>query len=240
MKHRILAILLLAACLLTLLPATAMAVPETETRSKGGKLIALTFDDGPGPYTRRLLEGLAKRGVKATFFMLGQQAENYDVTAGLVRDAGHQIASHTYDHPQLSKKTDSQVRWQISHTADILNRITGYGTHYLVRPPYGDYDKALIETVDSLGMSTIQWSVDSLDWKESATPDSIFKRVTGKVTNGSIVLFHNDADHTPEALPGILKCLKEQGYEFVFISDLILKDNYTIDHTGKQCPAAAE
>ena len=86
-----------------------MAVPETETRSKGGKLIALTFDDGPGPYTRRLLEGLAKRGVKATFFMLGQQAENYDVTAGLVRDAGHQIASHTYDHPQLSKKTDSQV-----------------------------------------------------------------------------------------------------------------------------------
>ena len=128
MKRRILAILLLAACLMTLLPATAMAVPETETRSKGGKLIALTFDDGPGPYTRRLLEGLAKRGVKATFFMLGQQAENYDVTAGLVRDAGHQIASHTYDHPQLSKKTDSQVRWQISHTADILNRITGYGT----------------------------------------------------------------------------------------------------------------
>lgn len=106
-----------------------MAVPETETRSKGGKLIALTFDDGPGPYTRRLLEGLAKRGVKATFFMLGQQAENYDVTAGLVRDAGHQIASHTYDHPQLSKKTDSQVTWQISHTADILNGITGYGTH---------------------------------------------------------------------------------------------------------------
>ena len=239
MKHRILAILLLAACLLTLLPATAMAVPETETRSKGGKLIALTFDDGPGPYTRRLLEGLAKRGIKATFFMLGQQAENYDVTAGLVRDAGHQIASHTYDHPQLSKKTDSQVRWQISHTADILNGITGYGTHYLVRPPYGDYDNALIETVDSLGMSAIQWSVDSLDWKESATPDSIFKRVTGRVTNGSIVLFHNDADHTPEALPGILKCLKEQGYEFVFISDLILKDNYTIDHTGKQCPSAA-
>ena len=144
MKRRILAILLLAACLLTLLPATAMAVPETETRSKGGKLIALTFDDGPGPYTRRLLEGLAKRGVKATFFMLGQQAENYDVTAGLVRDAGHQIASHTYDHPQLSKKTDSQVTWQISHTADILNRITGYGTHYLVRPPYGDYNSRVL------------------------------------------------------------------------------------------------
>ncbi len=139
-----------------------MAVPETETRSKGGKLIALTFDDGPGPYTRRLLEGLAKRGVKATFFMLGQPAENYDVTAGLVRDAGHQIASHTYDHPQLSKKTDSQVRWQISHTADILNGITGYGTHYLVRPPYGDYNSRVLSLLDN---PAILWSVDPLDWK---------------------------------------------------------------------------
>ena len=77
--------------------------------------------------------------------------------------------------------------------------------------------------------------VDSLDWKDNATPDSICQRVTGKVKNGSIVLFHNDADHTPEALPNILKTLKEQGYEFVFIDDLILKDNYEIKHDGTQC-----
>ena len=77
--------------------------------------------------------------------------------------------------------------------------------------------------------------VDSLDWKDSATPQSIYKRVTDKVKNGSIVLFHNDADHTPEALPNILKTLKEQGYEFVFISDLILKENYEIKHDGTQC-----
>ena len=76
---------------------------------------------------------------------------------------------------------------------------------------------------------------DSLDWKDSATPESICKRVTSKVKNGSIVLFHNDADHTPEALPTILKCLKEEGYEFVFISDLILKENYEIKHDGTQC-----
>ena len=77
--------------------------------------------------------------------------------------------------------------------------------------------------------------VDSLDWKDTATPDSICKRVTSKVKNGSIVLFHNDADHTPEALPTILKCLKDEGYEFVFISDLILKENYEIKHDGTQC-----
>ena len=76
---------------------------------------------------------------------------------------------------------------------------------------------------------------DSLDWKENATPDTICSRVTSKVKNGSIVLFHNDADHTPAALPNILKCLKDEGYEFVFISDLILKENYEIKHDGTQC-----
>ena len=78
-------------------------------------------------------------------------------------------------------------------------------------------------------------NVDSLDWKEDTTPDSICQRVTNKVKNGSIVLFHNDADHTPAALPQILKTLKEQGYEFVFIEDLILKENYQIKHDGTQC-----
>lgn len=78
-------------------------------------------------------------------------------------------------------------------------------------------------------------SGDSLDWKDNATPDSICKRVTSRVENGSIVLFHNDADHTPEALPTILKCLKDEGYEFVFINDLILKENFEINHMGKQC-----
>ena len=76
---------------------------------------------------------------------------------------------------------------------------------------------------------------DSLDWKDNATPDSICKRVTSKVKNGSIVLFHNDADHTPAALPQILKCLKDEGYEFVFIEDLIYKKNYEIKHDGTQC-----
>ena len=83
-------------------------------------------------------------------------------------------------------------------------------------------------------MYATQWSVDSLDWKDNATAESIYNRVVSKVTNGSIVLFHNDAEHTPEALPNILKTLKDEGYEFVFISDLIMKDNYTIDHSGKQ------
>ncbi len=83
-------------------------------------------------------------------------------------------------------------------------------------------------------------SGDSLDWKDNATPESICNRVTKKVKNGSIVLFHNDADHTPDALPNILKCLKDEGYEFTFISDLIYKENYEIIHNGTQCKKGGE
>ena len=142
-------------------------------------------------------------------------------------------------NPATAQLSKDKMRDELTACNNKIEAITGIKP-ILFRAPYGDYNNEVIQTVRECGSYTIQWDVDSLDWKESATPDSIFKRDTGKVTNGSIVLFHNDADHTPEALPGILKCLKEQGYEFVFISDLILKDNYTIDHTGKQCPAAAE
>ena len=100
---------------------------------------------------------------------------------------------------------------EIASCNEKIKEITGK-TPTLLRPPYGDYDNALIETMNELKMATIQWDVDSLDWKENATPDSICKRVTSKVKNGSIVLFHNNADHTPEALPTILKCLKDEGY----------------------------
>lgn len=210
-----------------------MAVPETETRSKGGKLIALTFDDGPGPYTRRLLEGLAKRGVKATFFMLGQQAENYDVTAGLVRDAGHQIASHTYDHPQLSKKTDSQVTWQISHTADILNGITGYGTHYLVRPPYGDYNSRVLSLLDN---PAILWSVDPLDWKYR-NADTVCTNIVDGAFDGAIVLAHDIHSTTVDGVLMAIDKLQAKGYEFVTVNELFRRRGVTLEkgHTYSSC-----
>ncbi|MBO5725851.1 MAG: polysaccharide deacetylase family protein, partial [Clostridia bacterium] len=122
---------------------------------------------------------------------------------------------------------------------DKIKAVTGVEPT-LFRPPYGDYNNATIDATESMGMKCIQWDVDSLDWKDSATADSIAQRVISKVKNGSIVLFHNDAEHTPEALPTILKTLKEQGYEFVFISDLIYKDNYEIKHDGTQCKKDGE
>ncbi len=105
-----------------------------------------------------------------------------------------------------------------------------------MRPPYGDYAENSIRAIRALGMEPIQWDVDSLDWKDLSAAD-ITKRVTGKVRPGSIVLFHNAAKHTPEALPNIIECLLQQGYTFVPVSELILTGSYTIDHTGRQCPA---
>ena len=118
---------------------------------------------------------------------------------------------------------------------DKIEAVTGVRPT-LIRPPYGEYDDNVITAIRSIGMEPIQWDVDSLDWKDLEAPE-IIKRVTGKVQSGSIVLFHNAALHTPEALPTIIETLLQEGYTFVPISELILEEPYTIDHTGRQLPA---
>ena len=204
------------------------------------KQIAISFDAAWGnDDTEELIKILKEYDVPATFFVVGAWVDKYPESVEDLHKAGHQIQNHSNTHPHMPQLSREQMKDEINSCNKKIAEITGV-TPTLLRPPYGDYDNALIETMNELKMSTIQWDVDSLDWKDNATPDSICKRVTSKVQNGSFVLFHNDADHTPAALPNILKCLKDEGYEFVFISDLILKDNYEIDHTGKQCKIKSE
>lgn len=199
------------------------------------KQIAISFDAAWGnDDTQNLIDILAKYKVPATFFVVGAWVDKYPESVKALADAGHQIQNHSNTHPHMPQLSKTQMADEINCCNEKIEKITGV-CPTLLRPPYGDYDNCLIEVLGELNMTAIQWDVDSLDWKDNATPDSICKRVTSKVQNGSIILFHNDADHTPEALPTILDCLLKDGYEFVFISDLIMKDNYTIDHTGKQC-----
>ena len=199
------------------------------------KQVAISFDAAWGnDDTQTLIDILKEYDVPATFFVVGAWVDKYPESVKALSDAGHQIQNHSNTHPHMPQLSKTQMIDEIESCNKKIEAITGK-CPTLIRPPYGDYDNALIEVMNELKMSTIQWDVDSLDWKENATPDSICKRVTNKVKNGSIVLFHNDADHTPEALPNILKCLKDEGYEFVFISDLILKENYEIKHDGTQC-----
>ena len=199
------------------------------------KQIAISFDAAWGnDDTQTLIDILAKYDVPATFFVVGAWVDKYPESVKALSDAGHQVQNHSNTHPHMPQLSREQMKNEIESCNKKIEEITGKSPT-LLRPPYGDYDNALIEVMNELNMYTIQWDVDSLDWKDSSTADSIYKRVTSKVKNGSIVLFHNDAEHTPEALPNILKTLKDEGYEFVFIDDLIMKENYTIDHTGKQC-----
>ena len=199
------------------------------------KQIAISFDAAWGnDDTEQLINILAEYEVPATFFVVGAWVDKYPESVKQLSDAGHQVQNHSNTHPYMTGLSSEQIIDELESCNKKIENVTGK-CPTLFRPPYGDYDNCVVETAESIGMYAIQWDVDSLDWKDNATPDSICQRVTSKVKNGSIVLFHNDADHTPEALPTILKCLKDEGYEFVFISDLIYKDNYEIKHDGTQC-----
>ena len=199
------------------------------------KKIAISFDAAWGnDDTEELIKILKEYDVPATFFVVGAWVDKYPESVKQLSDAGHRIENHSNTHPHMPQLSAEQMVAELTACNEKIAAITGR-TPTLFRAPYGDYSNATIDTVESLDMYTIQWDVDSLDWKDSATPENIVSRVTTKVKNGSIVLFHNDAEHTPEALPNILKSLKEQGYEFVFIEDLILKENYEIKHDGTQC-----
>ena len=199
------------------------------------KKIAISFDAAWGnDDTEELIKILKEYNVPATFFVVGAWVDKYPESVKQLSDAGHRVENHSNTHPYMTKLSSEQIIGEIDSCNKKIASVTGR-TPTLIRVPYGDYDNHVVETVEKQGMYCIQWDVDSLDWKDSATPENIAERVISKTKNGSIVLFHNDADHTPAALPTILKTLKEQGYEFVFIEDLILKENYEIKHDGTQC-----
>ena len=184
--------------------------------------------------TQALIDILARYNVKATFFCVGDWAEKYPESVKALHDAGHEVMSHSNHHDHYNALTAQQIVEDVTASNERIAAATGV-TPTLIRCPYGEYDDHVISAVRSLGMEPIQWDVDSLDWKDYDA-DTIYQRVTSKVQAGSIVLFHNAALHTPEALPRILEYLINDGYTVLPISQLILTGDYTIDHTGRQFP----
>ena len=200
------------------------------------KLVSISFDAAWGNEdTQQLIDILGQYNVKATFFVVGEWADKYPESVKALHEAGHEVMNHSNTHAHYPQLSQQEVVADLHACNDKMEAITGVRPT-LVRLPYGDYDDCSIQAVRSIGMEPIQWDVDSLDWKEISAPE-IQKRVVSKVCPGSIVLFHNAALHTPEALPGILEQLTQEGYTFVPISQLILTEEYSIDHTGRQCPA---
>ncbi|HYE11787.1 MAG TPA: polysaccharide deacetylase family sporulation protein PdaB [Patescibacteria group bacterium] len=207
------------------LPIYCVDVPE--------KKIAISFDAAWGAdKTSDLLKILKEHNVKTTFFLVGFWVDKFPDMVKKISDEGHEVANHSAKHPKMSTLSKEQIIKELNSTSEKIEAIIGKPTT-LLRPPFGDYNNTLIETAHELGYQVIQWDVDSLDYKDYGT-QSIVDRVLKKVKNGSIVLFHNNATYTPEALPIILDELQKQGYEIVPISELIYKENYYIDHTGRQ------
>ena len=200
------------------------------------KMVSVSFDAAWGNEdTQQLIDILGQYNVKATFFVVGDWVDRYPESVKALHDAGHEIMNHSNTHAHLPQLSSQQITDDLNACNDKIQAVTGVRPT-LIRLPYGDYDDNSIRTIRSMGMEPIQWDVDSLDWKDLSAAD-ITKRVTSRVGPGSIVLFHNAAKHTPEALPGIIECLLQEGYTFVPISQIILTGDYTIDHTGRQCPA---
>lgn len=197
------------------------------------KRISITFDCAWGTdYTEAILSALEGRGVKATFFTVQFWAENNASFLGKIAAAGHEVGSHSKTHSRMSELSEEEISAELESSCAVIERITGKPVG-LFRAPFGDYDDLVISTVSKQGLYTIQWDVDSLDWKNLSAAE-IFSRVTSRVQSGSIILMHNNGLHTAEAVPLILDSLIARGYEFVTVGELIYKTNYSIDCNGRQ------
>lgn len=199
------------------------------------KKIALSFDAAWGNEdTAKILEILAKQDVKVTFFMTGGWVESYPDDVKAILAAGHDLGNHSENHKNMSQLSDNEKKEELMKVHEKVRELTGYEM-FLFRPPYGDYDNAVINTAKDCGYYTIQWDVDSLDWKDYGV-DSIIKTVTEHkhLGNGSIILCHNGAKYTAQALDMLIAKLKNEGYTFVPISELIYKDKYHMNHEGRQ------
>ena len=207
-------------------PAPPVPPPPAPGQSTGGpvdctvaKCIALTFDDGPGAYTQQLLDILASKGVKATFYLVGKQVAAYPDTTRNIAAAGHAIGNHTWGHPNLPTLSSADRLQQINSTSQAIIDAIGHGPSTM-RPPYGAADAATLADLASVGLPVILWDVDSEDWKNRDAAKTT-ERVMATSRAGSIVLMHDIHASTIQAVPGIIDQLAAQGYTFVTVDQML-------------------
>ena len=174
--------------------------------------------------------------MRATFFVVGGWVDKYPESVRALADAGMEVMNHSNSHAHFASLSAAEVVEDVNACSDKVESVTGVRPT-LFRCPYGEYDDEAIDAIRGMGVTPIQWDVDSLDWK-GLDAAQIERRVVNGVKPGSIVLFHNAAEHTPEALPGIIESLLADGYTLVPVSELLLTGEYDIDHTGRMRPAA--
>ena len=192
------------------------AVREEEV-SEPGPRIALTFDDGPGPYTERLLDGLKERGVKASFFLIGRSVKEYPEAVKRMEEEGHLIGNHTYSHVKLKGLSPEETRREIQKTDEAVYEITGKHVAYL-RPPFGEWEEDLELTYPVL---PVMWTVDPLDWT-TENVEEIVDRVVTQAGENDMILLHDCYDSSVEAALRIVDRLLAEGFDFVRVDELLI------------------
>ena len=199
-------------------------------------VISVTFDASwGGDKTMKILDLLDEYNAKATFFLVGIWVDKYPELVKAIAERGHEIGNHSDSHAHFTQISDSQIRQELDSCSDKIEALTGVRPT-LFRPPYGDYNSKVVTIVRDEGYECVQWSVDSLDWKNRGV-DDLIKRATTNVQKGDIILFHNDSQYIVEALPAILKHYQAQGFNMIPAKDILLTGNTTIDVQGKQHPS---
>ncbi len=219
----------LVVALVFILTVMSRCIPDGTTRLNigksdvGEKAIALTFDDGPGGHTEKLLDGLSEYNAKVTFFVIGSKVEKNPEIVMRAYDEGHLIGNHTYSHPRLTLKSTADAKEDISKCSEVIKSVTG-SKPFFVRAPYGDVNAYQLKKLNSFFVS---WSVNTYDWDE-ISEDKIYNRIMKNADDGEIILLHDTNEATVNAVLRAIPELQEQGYEFVRVDDLLTRNGEKI------------
>lgn len=196
------------------------------------KVVALTLNAAWDAHDiDEILNTLSAENVKCTFFAVGTWLEKYPEAAKKILAAGHELGSHSYDHAHFNKLSADEMRMDMEKCENILKALGSDCT--LFRAPYGEYNETVVKTCRETNRFCIQWDVDSLDWK-GLSQQEMTDRILPRLQNGSILLFHSGTEKTKDALPAIIRKIKEAGYSFKPVGELIYKEGYSINHEGRQ------
>ncbi len=196
------------------------------------KELAITFNCAWGTEgLDEIIQLLTDEGISCTFFFVGEFAEKHPEAVRRIYNQGHEIGNHSMKHNDPVKQTYEEILSDMNDCNELLYSLTGIKA-LLYRAPSGSYDNKTIEAAESLGMTAVQWDVDSIDWRDLSV-EKIISRVTSKATNGSIILFHIGKENTVRALPEIIRSLKKEGFSFTTVGKLLPDGEAYTDHTGR-------
>lgn len=197
------------------------------------KQVAISFDAAWGAdKTQEIIDILKEYDASATFFLVGFWIDKYPEMVKAIDEAGLEIGTHSNTHPDMVKLDKTTIKNELTTSMEKITEITGKEVK-VFRPPYGSYNNDLLNVCSSLGLSAVQWDVDTLDWK-GLSASEVTSRVMNHVQNGSIILMHNNADHITESLRLTLDWLTMKGYKVTSVGELIYSENFTIDSNGVQ------